>query len=390
VGDLTKRTAIGTAAVAAAVAVLAVLLIGSLIYLLASNPAPASTSSSSRTTGSQTTASCSESVSTPTSTQTELSNYTVVTKSQVPGFIMSPGSTMQLCVEYSSGFLNNTYDGPAYNSAYGWEQNGDLQPTNGTASSASPVNISIAVGQSVDVVYSVTAYSNATGFYGLTLFQHCAPFPIAVGYRASQVNSSDFPGLFGTRSCPAEFLQAQILGFSGATMVQVVNTARDVLTSGITNVSVSSFPTPQGAENVTFRMQVQSFSQPLSLGLSLNRSFFRSFYGNPGLIPASTCSWSPTNDSTLDQVNISKLQNEPASVIQINAPTLNLESYSDGSFTASLLVEPPVLQNSAVYVYLYTSSPGRPTLYLDFADYFPVSVGGQLQTVSGLCPSITD
>jgi hypothetical protein len=333
-------------------------------------------------------------MSTPTSNETELSNYTVVTESQVPGFIMSPGSTMQLCVEYSSGFLNNTYDGPAYNSAYSWEQNGDLQPTNGFASSASPTNISIAAGQSVDVVYSVTAYSNATGFYGLTLLQYCLPFPIAVGYPTSQVNSSDFPGLFGTRSCPDEFLGSQILGFSGATMVQVVNTTRDVLTSGITNVSVSSFPTPQGAENVTFRMQVQSFSQPLSLGLSLNESFFRSFYGNPGLIPAFTgdyCSWSATNDSALGgQVSISKLQNEPASMIQVNAPTLNLEPYSNGSFTVSILVEPPVPQYSAVYVYLYTSSAGRPTLYLDFADYVPVSVAGQLQTVSGSCPSVTN
>jgi hypothetical protein len=332
-------------------------------------------------------------MSTPTSTQTELSNYTVVTRSQVPGFIMSPGSTMQLCVEYSSGFLNNTYDGPAYNSAYSWEQNGDLQPTSAAASSASPANISIAVGQSVDVVYSVTAYSNATGFYGLTLFQYCVPFPIAVGYGASQVSSSDFPGLFGERSCPDEFLEGQILGFSGATMVQVVNTTRQVLTSGITNVSVSSSPTPQGAENVTFRMQVQSFSQPLSLGLSLNRSFFRSFNGNPGLAPLSAsdyCSWNAANDSALDQVSISKLQNEPASVIQINAPTLNLKPYSNGSFTVSILVEPPVPQYSAVYLYLYTSSPDRPTLYLDFADYFPVSVTGELTSLSGTCPSVTN
>jgi len=177
-------------------------------------------------------------------------------------------------------------------------------------------------------------------------------------------------------------------------MVQVVNTTRDVLTSGITNVSVSSFPTPQGAENVTLRMQVQSFSQPLSLGLSLNESFFRTFYGNPGLTPAfigDYCTWSATNDSALGgQVSISKLKNEPASVIQINAPTLNLEPYSNGSFTVSILVEPPVSQYSAVYVYLYTNSPDRPTLYLDFADYVPVSVGGQPQTVSGLCPSVTD
>jgi len=148
-------------------------------------------------------------MSTPTSTETELSNYTVVTESQVPGFIMSPGSTMQLCVQYNSWPLNNTYDGPAYNSAYSWEQNGELQPMEGVASSASPANISIAAGQSVDVVYSITAYPNATGFYGLTLFQYCLPFPIAVGYGASQVNSSDFPGLFGTRSCPHKSSKAR-------------------------------------------------------------------------------------------------------------------------------------------------------------------------------------
>jgi hypothetical protein len=45
----------------------------------------------------------------------------------------------------------------------------------------------------VTVVYTVTALSNSTGFYDSSApFDYCVGMPMAVGYAASEVGSSDF------------------------------------------------------------------------------------------------------------------------------------------------------------------------------------------------------
>jgi hypothetical protein len=45
----------------------------------------------------------------------------------------------------------------------------------------------------VSVVYTVRALANSTGFYDRSApYDYCIGMPMAVGYSASQVNSSDF------------------------------------------------------------------------------------------------------------------------------------------------------------------------------------------------------
>jgi hypothetical protein len=55
----------------------------------------------------------------------------------------------------------------------------------------------------VGVVYSVTALSNATGFYVFSAPRlGCGGLPMAVGYSASQPTAMDFVGFFTVYTCP--------------------------------------------------------------------------------------------------------------------------------------------------------------------------------------------
>ena len=216
---------------------------------------PASTNTSTTTNQSATTQSptpCAQTYPSQTTNRTTLSNGTEITQVAYPALVMSTSSSIALCVSYGG----SSYSGPAYNSVYAWESSGQ-QPAQNVSISASPADISIAEGQSAVVEYTVAAGQGSTGFYGLTVLQLCAPVPLAIGYDPSQVNSTDFPGLFGIRNCPAQFLSPQIVGYTGASIAYLKTESKFNPTLSISGVSVSSFSTSQGAENVTFRMSLR-------------------------------------------------------------------------------------------------------------------------------------
>lgn len=64
----------------------------------------------------------------------------------------------------------------------------------------------------VGVVYSVTALSNATGFYTDSAPRlGCGGLPMAVGYSASQLNATDFVGFFTAYNCiSAPFVPVEV------------------------------------------------------------------------------------------------------------------------------------------------------------------------------------
>lgn len=319
-----------------------------------------------------------------TSNRTSLPNGTEITQVAFPALVVSPGSTTILCVDYGNG----TYSGPAYNSVSTW--NGE-RPQGGqdVSVSASPADLFISDGQNVDIEYTLVAGPNSTGFYGLGLLQMCFPVPIAIGYEPSQVNSTDFPGLFGARfGCPAQVLGAQIIGYSGGSIAYLKATSSFNPTINITDVSVSSFPTSQEAENVTFRMNIQSFSRPLTAGLSLNESIVRVFGGNPDLttLPVNDyCSWYPDNTNEVNDMKITAFQDLPAGFMQIDAPVLQLGAYSNSTYTFSVLISGPIAKYTAIDPTLYAGAPGSQSELYSMAAYFPVSISGQLQSVSGHC-----
>lgn len=292
---------------------------------------------------------------------------------------------MDLCVSYAS-FFNNTYSGQAYNSISSWNTS---EPAQDVTSVASPADISVVEGYSTYVTYAVTAGQNSTGFYGLSMFQLCIPTLIAVGYHSSQVNSSDFPGLFGWYfGCSAITLQARIVGYTGANVTYLKSESRFNPIINITSVSVSSFPISQGAENATFRMNIQSFSEPITVELSLNQSTVRVFGGNPELttLPVNDyCSWYPNNDSAVNDMTISTFQNQPSGFMQVDAPVLQLGTYSYATYAFSIVISGPIAKYTAMDPTLYVKVPGSSPGYNDIAAYFPVSIAGQLQIISGSC-----
>jgi hypothetical protein len=327
---------------------------------------------------------CAQAYPPQSTNETTLSNGTEITQVAVPAVVMSPGSTAALCVDYTGG----SYSGQAYTSVSPWESSGSAAGEN-VSVSATPGEVFLTQGESVDVEYTVTAGQGSTGFYGLGLLQECIPVPLAVGYEAFQVNSTDFPGYFGARfGCPAQSLGGQIVGYTGASIGYLRAESRFSPTVNFTTVSVSSVPTAQGGVNDTFRMEVESFSHPITAGLSLNDSIVRVFGGNPDLItlPANDyCSWYPSNTGEVNDMTTTEFQDIPAGSIQIDAPVLHLGTYSNSTYSFSILISGPIAKYTAVDTVLYAGGPGGSQENYDIVAYFPVSVSGQLQSFSGQC-----
>lgn len=327
---------------------------------------------------------CAQPYPSQTTNRTTLANGTVITRTALPALVVSPGSTVALCVDYANG----SYSGPAYHSVSDWAS-GQTAPAQNVNTTASPADVYVTDGQSVGVEYTLTTGPESTGFYGLGLLQFCVPVPVAVGYEPSQVNSSDFPGLFGAHFCPAaQVLDARIVGYTGASIAYLTSVSSFNPTINITGVSVSSFPTTRGGENITFTMDLRSFSRPLTAGLSLNASIVRVFAGNPDLttLPVNDdCSWYPNNTNEVDHMNTTTFGDLPAGFIQIHAPTLQMGTYATGTYTVSMVVTGPIAKYTAIDPTLYVKVSGSPQTLYAIAAYFPVSVSGHLQTVSGEC-----
>jgi hypothetical protein len=355
-------------------------------YLRTNSASPRTSTSASASQSTTTSPTpCAQAYPSQITNRTTLSNGTEITDVAFPALVMSPNSSMALCVSYGG----SSYSGSVYNSINAWESNGQMQPTQNVNINALPASVSIANGQRAVVEYTVAAGQDSVGFYGLSLLQMCIPVPLAVGYGTSQVNSTDFPGLFGVRfGCPAISLDAQIVGYTGASITYLETESSFNPTINITGVSVSAFPTSQGAENVTFRMSLQSFSHPLTAGLSLNESIVRAFDANPDLttLPANdSCSWYPNNQAAANDMTTTTFQKLPSNFMQVDAPAIQLGTYSNATYSFSMLISGPIASFTAIDPTLYAEVSGSQQGLYAIAAYFPVSISGQLQTISGPC-----
>lgn len=310
--------------------------------------------------------------------QTTLSNGTVINRMYSPVLLMPSGSSMSLCVSYTVRG-DNTWSGPADTTLYEWESNGSLVPTSNLVGEATPAQLSAGPSQTVVVEYNITARQDSSGFYGLGVAQACPPpIPIAVDYAPSLVSASDFRGLFATWNCPLLSLDAQVLGYTGASVVFVENQSSFVLTGvGFHNVSVISSPTPQGGENVTLTMGVQSWTQPVTVEPSLNQSVVKVFGENPELvnIPHS-CDWYANGSGAVENMTATPFDAMPNGYVRVNAPALHLGKFSNATYTFSILISGPIARYTAIDVVIDNFS---------LASYFPISIAGQLESFSGQC-----
>jgi hypothetical protein len=142
----------------------------------------------------------------------------------VPGpdaaLVAESSSTVTISVEYTNPFDQLT-SSQAYSSVNMWATSGQITQPQSITIAALPANLSLTQGQAVNVTYTVTIGPYSKGFYDITLYQICGPLPLAVDYPSSAVTPADFPRFNGIRSCPAQFLNVVITGYSGASLVGI-------------------------------------------------------------------------------------------------------------------------------------------------------------------------
>lgn len=142
----------------------------------------------------------------------------------VPGahaaLVVKSGSKVTISVEYTNPFDQVTTS-QAYSSVSMWTTSGQPARPQNISITASPENVSLTQGQKVTVTYTITIGPGSKGLYDVVLYQICPPLPLAVDYLPSAVTPGDFPGSNGPWSCPAQYLNAVITGFSGASLVGV-------------------------------------------------------------------------------------------------------------------------------------------------------------------------
>jgi hypothetical protein len=135
-------------------------------------------------------------------------------------------------------------------------------------------------------------------------------------------------------------------------------------------------------------MNVQSFSYPLTVGLSLGQSNVRVTDGNPFMTPTPAndyCDWDGSNQTALESMISTFFTNLPTNYMQIDAPVLHLDTYSSATYSISFLISGPIASYTGLQVFFFTQVPGESQGLGSLAPNFPVSVSGQLQTISGLC-----
>jgi hypothetical protein len=322
---------------------------------------------------------------------TTLANGTQITESAKPAFVVGTGSMMELCVEFvDPAYTNQSASTPTDLYAFSWPDSPGvvvIQPANNVSTIATPENISLSAGQSTVVEYRISTGENSTGFDGLNVGPlgalDCAALPVAVGYQPSQVNSSDFSSYYhGITSCPLSGVLGSIVGYTGASVVYLRNETRFNLTENVTDVSVSSFPTSGGQENITFRMHIKSFGYPVALGSpAIDSSVVRVFSGNPELVTLANnyCSWISDNQTAWSDQKITTLNEVPTGYLQFDSPTLQMSPYSSINYSFSILISGPIARYTAIDGVIIVGN-----IVVGASD-FPVSIAGQLQTISGSC-----
>ncbi len=337
---------------------------------------------------------CDQPYRVPPSNVTTLANGTQITESAEPAFVVGTGSTIDLCLQFvDMPFYNQSISTPLGSSWFSWPSDfpGPQPPANNVSGSASPGNISLSAGQTTVIQYKVSTGENSTGFDGLWLGPSysfgCTAIPVAIGYLPSQVNSSDFPNYaFGLPECNTGPLEGQIIGYTGASVAYLRSGRIFNPTENVSDISVSSFPTSGGQENITFRIHVQSFSHPVTLGSPANNSnVVRVFAGNPELVPDSAgneCSWAPNNQTADSEEKDTSFNELPIGYLEFDSPTLQMSPYSSANYTFSVLISGPIATYTAMDVGIIVGNTVVSTSYL------PVSVAGQLQTNAGSCSSI--
>ena len=130
-------------------------------------------------------------------------------------FFIKSNSTAQIHVQYTSN-LENTGSVDTGGQFYSGNPH-DFIPLNSSqiTISSSPDHVSMTYGTNTTVVYTISTKNITSGLYWVFLTQICGVMPLAIDMDGSQIVPSDIPVY--SQHCPAQFLDAKILGISGGT-----------------------------------------------------------------------------------------------------------------------------------------------------------------------------
>ncbi|MGI0069814.1 MAG: hypothetical protein ACREAN_06125, partial [Nitrosopumilaceae archaeon] len=131
-------------------------------------------------------------------------------------FFMKSNSTAKIFVEYKSPF-DNTGTMHSWSSVYVGKTDFTPLTTSDVTISADPSSIPLTQGSDTTVVYSITAKEGVKGVYWIFLAQFCGVMPVAIDIDSLTISPFDIPVHTGTMNCPAQLLDAKILGISGGT-----------------------------------------------------------------------------------------------------------------------------------------------------------------------------
>ena len=130
-------------------------------------------------------------------------------------FFIKSNSTAQIHVQYTSEF-ENTGNVDTGGQFYTGNPH-DFIPLNSSQIliSSSPDHVSMSYGTNTTVIYTISTKNITSGLYWVFLTQICGVMPVAIDMNSSQITPSDIPVY--SQHCPAQFLNAKILGISGGT-----------------------------------------------------------------------------------------------------------------------------------------------------------------------------
>jgi hypothetical protein len=325
-------------------------------------------------------------------------NGTNVLTTTYPIFALSPGAVGTLCVAYPNN--GNTPNMTDLNYVVRDAENFSIIP-NGISFLQNPSALPVGPGNDTMAVYAIQASTSATGFYGLQMLHYCGADPLVVSNNPAAANFSDFPGLLSwflgyDNDCTWWGPPGTLLGFNGFTTVDLVNYTRSQAIFNETSRSVVSVIESSNVQNVTFKIGIESYSDPLTIvfgsGSSPATSGFGAYSPNHKVesTPGDVCDWNLVDLGVQANSSTPYPSEIPAADVVLDAPALNLQPFSSGVFSYSVLLSnlPQGVFVFSPYLTLSWNSDPHDKTIINFAQYFPINGASGVwnQDVSGTCP----
>ena len=329
-------------------------------------------------------------------------------------FALAPRAQGTFCVTISNP-SNSSLPEPSL-AAFDWAN--DTAAT-GISFSENPTNASIPPDSNVTVVYTTEPSSTSAGAYWLGVNNSgCDQTnPLLVTANESAASFGDFPGLLnattqlGGAGCFGNYhyynpLGAKIVGFNGLRMVDLRYGMRFSIPFHEVSRSIQSTVLSPTEQNVTVTLGIRSYGLPVTVelleGPYKDNTYIARWAGDPQEVAttADPCDWLSSNNYANDYDAL-EIQ---ISGVTVDAPTLHLQPYSNGTFTFSLRIwnltggftgEGLGAGNTgyvsggyfaadfSAYVVWGNSTDTATYADLDLTSFFPLGTIGQ--TLSGAC-----